>query len=250
MSERYARQLALPQVGPAGQQRLARAGVLVVGLGGLGSAATLYLAAAGVGRLGLADPDLVSSSNLNRQVLYAEAHLGKRKVEAAAERLLGLNPGLAVDRYPERLERARLAQVLPGYDLVVDATDNFASRYQINAACRETGKPWVHGAVRGWEGVVTTFLPEGPCFACLYPEPPAEPQRPPVIGVSPGVVGCWQAGEALKLLLGGERPLSGRLLVIDIWQGQVKILSYRQRQDCAGCGRRHGEQDSAPGPAQ
>ena len=212
---RYSRHLLIPEVGLAGQESLAAARVLVVGAGGLGSPVLTYLAAAGVGRLGLIDDDVVDETNLQRQILYATADVGKPKAVVAADRLAALNPQIAIDAFEIRLTAANAREIVRLYDVVVDGTDTFGSRYLINDACVLEGKPDVYGSIFRFDGQVSVFgLPGGPCYRCLYPEPPP-PELVPncaeggVLGVLAGIVGTWQASEALKLVLGIGTPLGG-----------------------------------------
>src|SRR5512140_2827487 len=204
---RYARHLALPQVGLEGQERLKASSVLVVGLGGLGSPVALYLAAAGVGRLGLVDPDRVDESNLQRQVLHGTSSVGLPKVESARTRLHDLNPLVDVQAHDKRLTTANAVELISAYDVVVDGTDQFAARYLINDACVITARPLVHGSVHRFEGQVSVFaLPGGPCYRCLFPEPPAPGTVPTceeggVLGVLPGIIGSIQAAETIKLIV-------------------------------------------------
>lgn len=218
---RYSRHLLLPQVGLEGQERLQGSAVLCVGAGGLGSPALLYLAAAGVGRIGIIDPDRVDLSNLQRQVLFTAADVGRNKAVAAREHLLALNPGLQIDVYEAALTSANAMDVLRPYDLVIDGTDNFPTRYLINDACVLSGKPYVYGSIYRFEGQVSVFnWKGGPTYRDLFPIPPPPDLVPHcgeggVLGVLPGVVGGLQANEALKLLLGAGDPLAGRLLLYD-----------------------------------
>lgn len=238
---RYVRHLALPEVGLAGQVRLKAARVLLVGTGGLGSPAALYLAAAGVGTLGVVDFDRVEVSNLQRQVLFGSSDVGRPKVEAARERLLGLNPYVEVVPHPERLEAANVEQLVARYDLVVDGSDNAATRYLVNDACVRAGKPDVWGAVQGFEGQVAVFAtPGGPCYRCLFPMPPPPGTIPScseggVLGVVPGVVGMLQATEAIKQILGLGEPLAGRLLVFDALKLTFREVRLRRDPDCPRC---------------
>lgn len=239
---RYARHLSLPEVGLAGQERLAAGSVLIVGMGGLGSPAALYLAAAGVGRLGLVDFDVVDRSNLQRQILYGEADVGRRKLEAAAERLRAVNPGVAIDLHDARVERSNAADLVAGYDVVVDGTDNFPSRYLVHDACYFGGKPYVYGSIFRFEGQASVFARgRGPCYRCLFPEPPPPGSVPScaeagVLGVLPGIIGSIQANEALKLLLGTGEPLLGRLLLFDALAMRFRELALRRDALCPLCG--------------
>lgn len=239
---RYARHLALPHVGREGQERLKEARVLCVGAGGLGSPAALYLAAAGVGTLGLVDADAVDLTNLQRQILHGTPDVGRAKVESAAERLAHVNPHVRVVGHDVRLTSANALDVLAGYDVVVDGTDNFPTRYLVNDACVLLGKPNVYGAVVRWEGQVSVFAaPGGPCYRCLFREPP-----PPglvldcaeggVMGVLPGIVGSLQALEALKLVLGAGDPLVGRLLVFEALELTWREVALRRNPECPVCG--------------
>lgn len=239
---RYARHLSLPEVGIAGQERLAGGSVLLVGLGGLGSPAALYLAAAGVGKIGLADFDAVDVSNLQRQVLYDASSVGRPKVEVARERLAALNPHVEIALFPERLTRDNALGILEGFDVVLDGTDNFATRYLTNDACFLLGLPNVYGSIYRFEGQVSLFhRGKGPCYRCLYPSPP-EPGLVPscaeggVLGVLPGVVGSLQATEALKLLLGIGRSLAGRLLLYDALALAFREIALARDPACPLCG--------------
>jgi adenylyltransferase/sulfurtransferase len=239
---RYARHLSLPEVGPEGQRRLKAARVLLVGAGGLGSPAALYLAAAGVGTLGLVDFDVVDATNLQRQVLHGTAAVGRPKLDSAEERLRDLNPHVRVERLAARLTSANALEILRDYDVVVDGSDNFPTRYLVNDACVLLGKPNVHGAVYRFDGQASVFWAErGPCYRCLFPEPP-EPGMVPscaeggVLGVVPGLVGCIQTAETLKLLLGVGEPLVGRLLLIDILRMTFRELRLRKDPGCPVCG--------------
>lgn len=241
--ERYHRQLVLPEVGVAGQERLREARVLIVGAGGLGSPAALYLAAAGVGTLGIADDDEVDVSNLHRQVLHRTSDIGRSKAESAAAAISALNPYVTVRTHTDRIENATAATLVGGYDVVIDGSDNYPTRYAINDACAELGTPWVYGSVERFSGQVSTFgVPDGPCYRCLFPEPPAPGSTAScdeigVLGAVPGVIGSLQATEALKWIVGAGEPLSGTLLQLDLLRGRVSTIRFSRRTDCPACGR-------------
>ena len=241
-THRYGRHLVLPEVGVGGQKRLKAARVLLVGAGGLGSPAALYLAAAGVGTLGLVEFDRVDRSNLQRQVLYGDSDVGRPKSEAAAERLRGLNPEIRVVPHATRLDRDNVLDLLEGYDLVVDGSDNATTRYLVNDACLIAGKPDVWGAVLRFEGQVSVFAAEGgPCYRCLFPEPPPPGTVPScaeggVLGVLPGIIGAMQANEAIKLILGIGKPLIARFVVFDALQFRFREVSLPRNPRCPGCG--------------
>lgn len=239
---RYARQVSLPEVGVDGQRRLLESSVLVVGAGGLGSPAALYLAAAGIGTIGVADRDVVDESNLHRQVLHTADRIGVAKAASAARTLEAANPGVRVRQHPGSVERGHARDLVASYDLVVDATDNLEARYALNDAAVETRTPLIHGSVHRWIGQVTTIVPhEGPCYRCLYPaQPPAE-LAPDcdvtgVLGVVPGTIGMLQAAEALKLLLGAGDPLIGRLLTVDLLAMRFDELTVERDPACPTCG--------------
>ena len=239
---RYSRQIMLAGFDIAGQERLLKARVLVVGLGGLGCPAALYLAAAGVGELVLADDDRVESDNLQRQIAHVEADIGECKVDSAARRISAVNSGVALQRVRERLAGETLARWVGQVDLVVDATDNFASRLDINRACVALGRPLVSGAAIRSEGQVTVFDTRrgSPCYRCLYPEGEAQDNlgcaENGVLAPVVGVVGSLQAQEAVKLLAGFGEPLLGRMLVIDALTGETRQIQLRKRPDCPHCG--------------
>jgi adenylyltransferase/sulfurtransferase len=239
--DRYARHVVLEEVGPDGQGRLLDSRVLVVGAGGLGAPVIQYLAAAGVGTLGIVDDDVVERSNLQRQVIHADADVGRPKVDSAAEAVADLNPDVTVERFETRLDAATVDPIgVDGYDVVVDASDNFPTRYLLSDYCRLREVPLVHGAVYRFEGQATTLTPEGPCYRCLFPRAP-EPGEVPncatagVLGILPGAIGSIQATEAVKLLLGIGDPLSGRLLFYDALGMDVETVTYRRNPDCPVC---------------
>ena len=239
---RYSRHLLIPEVGLAGVERLAAARVLVVGAGGLGSPILAYLAAAGVGRIGIVDDDVVDVTNLQRQILFATGDVGAGKAATAAERLHALNPQIALDALSVRLDAGNARDLVRHYDVVVDGTDTFASRYVINDACVLEGKPDVYGSIFRFDGQVSVFgTPGGPCYRCLYPEPPPADLVPNcaeggVLGVLGGMIGTWQASEALKLLLGIGRSLAGRLVLIDALDARVREVRVARDPACPLCG--------------
>ena len=239
---RYSRHLLIPEVGVEGQRRLGRARVLVVGAGGLGSPVLAYLAAAGVGRIGIVDDDVVDVTNLQRQILYRSQDVGESKARLAAERLHALNPEIALDVVARRLDASNARELIRVYDVVVDGTDRFATRYLINDACILEGKLDVYGSIFRFDGQVSVFgAPGGPCYRCLYPEAPPPETVPTcaeggVLGVLPGIVGTWQANETLKILLGIGEPLIGRLAVIDALGGRMREFRIERDPACALCG--------------
>ena len=239
---RYSRHVVMPEVGLDGQLKLRQAKVLCIGAGGLGAPLSLYLAAAGVGRIGIVDFDSVDASNLQRQVLFSTNDIGRPKTVAAAERLRGLNPHVLIDAFPERLTRENALDILNDYDVVVDGTDNFPARYLVNDACVLLGKPNVYGSIFRFEGQVSVFgAPGGPCYRCLYPEPPPPGLVPScaeggVLGVLPGIVGAMQAAETLKLILGKGESLAGRLLMLDVLTMSFRELKLRKNPACPACG--------------
>jgi len=242
--QRYSRHFVLPQVGMAGQAKLKAASVLLVGAGGLGSPLALYLAAAGVGRIGLVDDDAVDASNLQRQVLHGSAAVGRAKLDSARERLRDLNPCIAVETHETRLTAANARGLIARYDLVADGADNFPTRYLVNDACFLEGKTLVSGSVLGFEGQLSVFNHAGgPCYRCLFPEPPPPGSVPScaeggVLGVLPGVIGSLQATEALKLILGVGEPAAGRLLVYNALRLSFTELRFERDPDCPLCGER------------
>ena len=239
---RYARHLTLPEVGETGQQKLLKGKVLLVGAGGLGCPSALYLAGAGVGTLGLVDADLVDKSNLQRQILFGEADLGRPKVEAAKERLEDLNPGITVQPHYELLTSHNAMEIVAGYDVIINGCDNFPTRYLINDAAVLTGKPVVDGSIFRFEGQATVYMPgDGPCYRCLYPEPPPPGEVPScaeggVLGVLPGIIGLIQATEVIKLILEEGDPLVGRLLLYDALEMRFRTLKQRRNVECPVCG--------------
>lgn len=217
-SERYSRQTGLPEIGPQGQAQISRARVLIVGVGGLGSPISLYLAGAGVGHIGLVDDDVVSPSNLHRQVLYTTAETGQSKAAQAARRLTALNPEVEVTALAVRLTKENAEEIVSNYDIVVDGCDNYATRYVIDDVCRRLGKPYVYGAVCGFEGQASVFhaTPSSPGYRNLYPTPPPPPASKALVGMTPGVVGSILAHETLKLICGYGPTLDGRLWTINL----------------------------------
>lgn len=240
--ERYARHLVLPSIGPEGQTRLKCARVLIVGVGGLGSAIAPYLAGAGVGHIGVVDHDAVSLSNLQRQVLYGTATLDKQKAESARARLLDLNPDIDVVAYNETFDRDSATRIADGYDLVLDGTDNFGTRYVINNVCLELGIPYVYGAIFRLEGQVSLLCaPDGPCYGCLFPQPP-DPrsvltgEQAGILGAVPGTIGTLQATEAIKWIVGFGCGLIGRLLVYDAAAMRFDEIAIEKSPACSACG--------------
>ena len=249
-AQRYARHLVMPQVGAEGQRKLLRSRILLVGVGGLNAPAALYLAAAGVGRLGLVDPDRVERSNLQRQVVHAETTLGLNKALSAQARIRDLNPDVETVVVEQRVDAENAAKLLAGWDIVIDGTDNFPARYALNEACVKLGIPLVYGAVMRFQGQVSVFWPArplsgspvapAPCFRCLFPRPPAAGDAPScaeagVLGVLPGIVGTLQASEALKLALGIGQPLIGRLLMLDALNMEFRHARIAADPGCPAC---------------
>jgi len=240
--ERYSRQILLAEVGPLGQERLLASTVLLIGLGALGSSAALYLAAAGVGTLGLIDPDRVSLPDLQRQTIYTSSDLERPKVEAARARLSQLNPEIQIESYRQRLTAQNALRTLRDYDVVVDGSDNFPTRYLVNDACVLLKRPFVHGSAVRLDGQVMTFLPrEGPCYRCLYPVPPppetiADCAEAGIWGPLAGLIGTLQASHALMFLLGQTERLRGRLLLIDERTLEFNAIEVRRHPACPACG--------------
>jgi sulfur-carrier protein adenylyltransferase/sulfurtransferase len=241
---RYSRHLILPEVGMNGQLKLKAAKIALIGAGGLGAPVGLYLAAAGIGRIGLVDFDVVDASNLQRQVIHGTRDIGRKKLDSAADRMLDINPHLQVDKFDAGLTRENALGILQDYDLVIDGTDNFPTRYLVNDACVLLGKPNVYGSIFRFEGQATVFAYEdGPCYRCLYPEPPPPGLVPScaeggVLGILPGLIGVVQATEAVKIILGTGETLKGRLLLYDALHMRFRELKLRRDPNCPVCGDR------------
>jgi len=241
---RYSRHFLLPEVGEVGQAKLLKAKVLMVGAGGLGSPSAYYLAAAGVGTLGIIDNDVVDLSNLQRQILHSNNRVGMPKVESAKLTLEGLNPDVKVIPYQEKLTSQNIMEIIKNYDLIVDGCDNFPTRYLVNDACVLTGKPNVHGSIFQFEGQATVFYPgKGPCYRCLYPEPPPADMAPScaeagVLGVLPGLIGTIQALETIKLILGKGETLVGKLLCFNTLTNEINTLNLQRDPACPMCGEK------------
>jgi sulfur-carrier protein adenylyltransferase/sulfurtransferase len=239
---RYSRHLILPEVGVEGQRKLKAARVLCVGTGGLGSPLALYLAAAGVGTLGLVDFDVVDASNLQRQIIHSTRDIGRKKLDSAEEKLKALNPALNVVKHETMLSSANALDILKDYDVVADGTDNFPTRYLVNDACVLLGKPNAYGSIFRFEGQASVFATkDGPCYRCLYPEPPPPGLVPScaeggVLGILPGLIGVIQATEAIKLILSIGEPLIGRLLLVDALKMRLRELKLRKNPECPVCG--------------
>jgi adenylyltransferase/sulfurtransferase len=239
---RYSRHLIMPEVGMEGQKRLKAASILLIGAGGLGSPLGLYLAAAGVGRLGLVDFDVVDFSNLQRQVLHGTPDVGRPKLVSAKEKLQAINPEVKVDLYETRITSANALELMRPYDIIIDGTDNFPTRYLVNDACVLLHKPNVYGSIFRFDGQASVFAPpQGPCYRCLYPEPPPPGEVPScaeggVLGILPGLIGCIQATEAVKLILGNGTPLIGRLLLYDALAMKFQEFKVRRNPKCPMCG--------------
>jgi adenylyltransferase/sulfurtransferase len=240
--KRYSRHLIMPEVGVEGQEKLINSSVLCIGAGGLGSPLALYLAAAGVGHLGILDFDVVDFSNLQRQIIHSEKTIGELKVESAKKRLLELNSDIKVTTYNEMLTSENAMEIIKDYDIIVDGTDNFATRYLVNDSCVLLGKPNVYGSIFRFEGQVSVFdAKKGPCYRCLYPEPPPPGLVPScaeggVLGILPGIIGTLQAAEAVKLILEKGNPLIGRLLFLDVLEMQPREMKLRKDPACPICG--------------
>lgn len=239
---RYARHIVLREVGGPGQKKLKQARVLVIGAGGLGSASLQYLAAAGVGTIGIIDDDTVSASNLQRQVIHRDEDIGRPKVQSAADALKAQNPFLEVKLYNRRLTEEIAPELFADYDLVLDGTDNFDTRYLVNRVCVAGGLPLISGAMTQWEGQISLYHPisDAPCYACVFPQAPAPELAPNcaeagVIGALPGVIGAMMASEAIKWITGAGDPLKGRLMIYDALYAETRVISVKRRADCAVC---------------
>lgn len=239
---RYSRHLIMPEVGVEGQKRLKSASILLIGAGGLGSPLGLYLAAAGIGRIGIVDFDVVDFSNLHRQVLHGTNDVGRLKLHSAAEKLNAINPEVQLDLYETSITSENAMEIVEPYDIVIDGTDNFPTRYLVNDVCVLLKKPNVYGSIFRFDGQASVFAPpDGPCYRCLYPEPPPPGEVPScaeggVLGILPGLVGCIQATEAVKLILGEGEPLIGRLLLYDALQMSFRQFKVRRNPECPICG--------------
>jgi molybdopterin/thiamine biosynthesis adenylyltransferase/rhodanese-related sulfurtransferase len=250
-ARRYSRHMLIPEVGEAGQFKLLDSKVLLIGAGGLGSPAAYYLAAAGVGTIGIIDADVVDDSNLQRQILHNTSRIGEYKAESARETIEALNPDVKVVTYIERLDESNVARIIADYDLIIDGTDNFPTRYLLNDAALIANKPVIHGSVFRFEGQLTVFKPyEGPCYRCLYPEPPPAALAPScaeagVLGVLPGIIGILQATEAIKLLLKIGEPLVGRMMTYDALAGEFSELRLYRDPHCPACGE-HAHPEDLP----
>ena len=240
--KRYSRHLIMPEVGIDGQRKLKAGSVLCIGAGGLGSPAAMYLAAAGVGRIGIVDFDVVDFSNLQRQLLHSTRDVGRSKLASAKDRLLGMNPHIEIDTYETTVSSDNALDLFRNYDVILDGTDNFPTRYLVNDACVLTGKPNAYGSIFRFEGQASVFATkDGPCYRCLYPEPPPPGLVPScaeggVLGVLPGVIGVIQATEAVKLILGIGEPLIGRFLIYDALKMRFRELKLRKDPECPVCG--------------
>ena len=242
--ERYSRHIILPEVGGSGQQKMLKAKVLLLGAGGLGSPAAYYLAAAGIGNLGIVDFDQVDLSNLQRQIIHSTERIGMLKTESAKKTIQALNPDVNVTLYNEKMDSSNIMSLIKDYDYVVDGSDNFPTRYLVNDACVMKNKTLIHGSIYRFEGQVTVFKPsDGPCYRCLYPEPPPPGMVPNcqeggVLGVLAGVIGNLQVVEVLKLILGIGKPLVGKLLIYDALNTEFRSLRLRRDANCPICGEK------------
>lgn len=241
--ERYSRHLILKEIGVRGQKKLLAARVLVIGAGGLGSPAAMYLAAAGVGTIGIVDDDVVDLSNLQRQIIHGTGNVGMPKVESAAETVTSINPGVTVKPYHIRVSAGNIAELIAGYDVIVDAADNFSTKFLINDACVLAGKPYIYGGALRFEGQLMTYVPgRGPCYRCIFRDMPAAGEVPSckeagVLGAVVGVIGSMQAVEAVKLILGVGKPLTARLMTFDALAMTCRVVPLPEREpDCPVCG--------------
>ncbi len=246
--ERYTRQLLLKEIGEEGQKKLISSKVLVIGVGGLGSPIVIYLAAAGIGTIGIADNDTVELSNLQRQIIHSSADIDKPKVTSAKEKLKALNPEVEVITYYERITQSNITKLISDYDFVLDATDNFESKFLINDACVAVNKPFSHGGIYGFMGQTLTYLPGFACYRCIFEEPPENRKSRndarhsqhgglPVIGVTPGIIGIIQATEAIKYLLGTGNLLTNTLLTVDLLTMEFRKIEIEKNPDCPACGK-------------
>lgn len=244
---RYGRHLIMPEFGIEGQRRLKASSILLIGTGGLGSPLALYLTAAGVGRIGLVDYDTVDETNLQRQVIHGVSSIGKSKIESAAARMLDINPGLTIDKYEVPLTSDNALEILESYDVIIDGTDNFPTRYLVNDACVKLGKPNVYGSILRFEGQLSVFYAnEGPCYRCMFPEPPPPGLVPScaeggVLGILPGTIGTLQATEAIKLITGIGEPMVGRMLLYDALEMSFTTIKVRKNPNCPVCGIPHDQ---------
>ncbi len=241
---RYTRQLVLDGFGPEGQNKLKMAKVLIVGAGGLGSPASIYLAAAGVGTIGIVDYDTVSYSNLNRQIAYSTEDIGKYKTDCSEKQLTRLNPDIEIIKHSLKLSADNVREILVAYDVIIDATDNFPTRYLVSDTAYFLKKPVIEGAVAGYDGILMTIIPDKtPCYRCLYPTPPEDialnsTEETGVLGMLPGIIGTMQALEAVKLIIGIGQTVSGRIITFDAISSSFRDISWKRRKDCPLCGKK------------
>jgi len=237
---RYAKQLCLPEFGEEGQKRLLQSGVLIIGCGGLGSAASYYLASAGIGRLGIADGDHVELSNLNRQIIHTTLDLNDKKTVSAEKKLKAYNPEIKVVKHPVRVNKKNVVELIKQYDFILDCTDNFEARYVINDACIRENKPFSHAGVKGFKGQTITVIPggEGPCYRCIFSKLPENDHGSGIIGFVPGIIGTIQAAEAVKYIAGIGRTLEGRLLTFDALSMEFRVIGLKRNKKCPACKNR------------